>query len=318
VTGPPSTPSPLAGEGRGGGDRLPSGEQFEIRHGDQRAVAVAVGGGLRWYERAARPLIAGYPENEPARSAMGLPLVPWPNRIRDGRYTFGGRELQLPITEPERGNSIHGLARRTPWRATERRPDSVTLSHLIEPTPGYPFRLACSVTYSLDSSGLSCVLGFENRGDGPLPVGAGHHPYFRAGDPPVDRWRLRLPARSWLELDERMIPTGSEPDVAGTDRDFTAGREIGALVLDTAYTRLEADPDGLVRAALTAPEGGGLSVWMGPGTTHVMVYTGDAIGRAGLAIEPMSCPPNAFQSGDGVRVLVPGERWTFAWGVEPG
>jgi aldose 1-epimerase len=114
-----------------------------------------------------------------------------------------------------------------------------------------------------------------------------------------------------------MIPTGRELDVGGTDRDFTAGREIGALVLDTAYTRLDAGPDGLVRAVLSAPEGGRLSVWMGPGTTHVMVYTGDAIGRAGLAIEPMTCPPNAFQSGDGVRVLLPGERWTFAWGVEP-
>ena len=296
---------------------LPSGEQFEIRHGDQRAVAVEMGGGLRCYERAGRPLLAGYAEDEPPRSAMGLPLVPWPNRIRDGRYTFGGRELQLPITEPERGNAIHGLARSMSWTATERSPDSVTLSDLIEPAPGYPFRLACSVTYSLDGGGLRCVLGFENRGDGPLPVGAGQHPYFRPADPPVDRWRLRLPARSWLELDERMIPTGRELEVAGTDRDFTAGREIGALVLDTAYTRLEADPDGLVRATLTAPEGTRLSVWMGPGTTHVMVYTGDAIGRSGLAIEPMSCPPNAFQSGEGVRVLLPGERWTFGWGVEP-
>jgi aldose 1-epimerase len=294
----------------------PSGEQFEIHQGDQHAVAVEVGGGLRCYGSETGPLLAGYAEDEPARSAMGLPLVPWPNRIRDGRYTFGGRELQLPINEPERRNAIHGLARSVSWTATERRPDSVTLSHLIEPTPGYPFRLACSVTYSLDPSGLRCVLGFENRGDGPLPVGAGHHPYFRPGDPPVDRWRLRLPAGAWLELDERMIPTGRELEVAGTDRDFTAGREIGAAVLDTAYTRLEADPDGLIRATLMAPGGTGLNVWMGAGTTHVMVYTGDAIGRSGLAIEPMSCPPNAFQSGEGVRVLQPADRWTFEWGVQ--
>jgi galactose mutarotase-like enzyme len=295
----------------------PSGEQFEIRHGDQRAVAVEIGGGLRWYERAGRPLLAGYAEDEPARAAMGLPLVPWPNRLRDGRYTFGGRRLQAPITEPERHNAIHGLGRSVSWRPTERRPDSVTLSHLIEPTPGYPFRLACSVTYSLDAGGLGCVLGFENRGDGPLPVGAGHHPYFQPGDPPVDSWRLRLPALGWLEMDERAIPTGRELDVAGTDRDFRAEREIGAVALDTAYTRLEADSDGLVRATLSAPEGNGLSIWMGPGTTHVMVYTGEAIGRAGLAIEPMSCPPNAFQTGEGVRMLQPSGRWTFEWGVSP-
>jgi galactose mutarotase-like enzyme len=294
----------------------PSGEQFEIGHGDQRAVAVEIGGGLRWYERAGRPLVAGYAEDEPARFAMGLPLVPWPNRIRDGRYTFGGRQLQLPITEPERHNAIHGLGRSLAWRPSERRPDSVTLSCLIEPSPGYPFRLACSVTYSLGGRGLRCVLAFENRGDGPLPVGAGHHPYFRPGDPPLDRWRLCLPARGWLELGERMIPTGRELDVSGTDRDFLVEREIGPVALDTAYTRLDQDPDGLVRATLSDPEGTRLTVWMGSDTTHVMVYTGEAIGRAGLAIEPMSCPPNAFQTGEGVRVLAPGERWIFEWGVD--
>jgi len=295
----------------------PSGEQFEIRWGDQRAVAVELGGGLRWYEQAGRPLLAGYAEDEPARSSMGLPLVPWPNRIRDGRYTFAGRELQLPINESARHNAIHGLAHSASWRATERQPRSVTLAHLIEPTPGYPFRLACRVTYSLDDAGLSCVLGFENRGDQPLPVAAGHHPYFRPGDPPVDRWRLHLPAQGWLETDEQAIPTGRELDVAGTDRDFRVEHELGAVVLDTAYSSLQPGPGGLVRATLRAPEGTGLKVWMGPGTTHVMVYTGESIGRAGLAIEPMTCPPNAFQTGEGVRVLRPGDRWTFEWGVGP-
>ena len=295
----------------------PSGEQFEIRHGDQRAVAVEVGGGLRWYERGGLPLLAGYAERERPRASMGLPLVPWPNRIRDGRYAFEGRELQLPINEAGRNNAIHGLGLTSSWRPTERGPESVTLSVVIEPTPGYPFRLACSVGYSLQDRGLSCVLGFENRGQEALPVGAGHHPYFRPGGLPLDRWRLRLPARRSLELDERMIPTGRELDVAGTDRDFRTEREIGPVVLDTAYTGLEPDPDGLVRATLAAPDGAGpLRIWMGPGTTHVMVYTGEAIGRAGLAIEPMSCPPNAFQTGDDLRALQPGARWTFTWGVD--
>jgi aldose 1-epimerase len=104
--------------------------------------------------------------------------------------------------------------------------------------------------------------------------------------------------------------------VAGTDRDFRAEREVGDAVLDTAYTSLEPDPDGLVRATLSAPEGAQLSVWMGPATRYIMVYTGEAIGRAGLAIEPMSCPPNAFQTGEGVRVLHPGERWAYEWGVD--
>ena len=294
----------------------PSGEQFEIRHGDQRAVAVEVGGGLRWYERAGRPLIAGYSDKEPARASMGLPLVPWPNRIRDGRYAFGGHQLSLPINEPERNNAIHGLGSSARWVPTERRPGSITLSHLIEPTPGYPFRLACTVTYTLRDAGLSCELGFENRGQEALPVGAGHHPYFRPGDPPLDRWRLRLPARRWLELDERMIPTGRELEVAGTGVDFREEREVGALALDVPFTGLEPDADGLVRVTVAGPEGAALTVWMGPGTEHVMVYTGEAVGRVGLAIEPMSCPPNAFQTGEGVRVLAPGERWTFTWGVE--
>jgi aldose 1-epimerase len=118
----------------------PSGQQFEIRHGDQRAVAVEVGGGLRLYERAGRAVVAGYAENEAAPASMGLPLVPWPNRLRDGRYPFGGRELQVPINEPERNNAIHGFGRSASWKASERRPESVTLTRMVEPTPGYPFK----------------------------------------------------------------------------------------------------------------------------------------------------------------------------------
>lgn len=296
--------------------RPPSGRQFEIRHGDQRAVAVEVGGGVRWYEKAGRPLLLGYPENEPARASMGLPLVPWPNRIRDGRYTFQGRQLETPITEPERHNAIHGLCTSVSWNPLEQRSDSVTLSTLIEPRPGYPFRLACSVTYSLGDRGLDCELGFENRGDGPLPVGAGHHPYLRPGEPPADRWRLRLPAGRRLEADERMIPTGRELDLAGTEFDFREEREVGSVVLDTAYAGLDAGSDGLVRATVAAPGGASLTLRMSADTTHVMVYTGEALGRAGLAVEPMSCPPNAFQTGKDVRVLEPGQRWTFGWGIE--
>jgi aldose 1-epimerase len=295
----------------------PSGRQFEIRRGDQRAVAVEVGGGLRWYERGGRPLMAGYAEDQPAPAAMGLPLVPWPNRIRDGRYRFGGRELETPITEPERRNAIHGLCRSVPWTLVERRPESVTLVCPIQPTPGYPFRLDCSVTYALGERGLGCRLGFENRGEGALPVGAGHHPYLRAGEPPVDGWRLQLPARRVLEADERMIPTGRELEVAGTELDFRAERLLRGVVLDTCYTDLERGPDGLVRATVAAAGGSRLTMGMGPDTRYVMVYTGDAVDRVGLAVEPMSCPPNAFQTGRDVRVLQPEERWTFDWGIEP-
>jgi aldose 1-epimerase len=295
----------------------PSGEQFTISGGGYEATAVEVGGGLRTLTLAGRPPLDGYGEAEMCDGGRGQHLVPWPNRIQDGRYEFGGREHELALTEPARGNAIHGLLRWVAWRRVEQRADRLRLAQRVHPQPGYPFRLDVEVEYRLGEGGLEVRTRAVNSGDAACPYGAGAHPYLTAGGEAVDGCRLRLPAASRLAADERGIPTGAEP-VAGTEYDFREGREIGAIRLDTAYADLEPDEAGNVRVELSGPAGV-VTLWMDASHRYVMLFTGDTLRperrRRGVAVEPMTCTPNAFRSGEGLVVLQPGEAAESAWGI---
>ena len=115
---------------------LPSGRQYEIRYGDQRATVVEVGGALREYVVGDRPVLDGYAESEMCDGARGQSLLPWPNRIKDGRYRWAGTDQQLPITEVGKNTAIHGLARWLSWTATEEAADRVTMACTVHPRPG--------------------------------------------------------------------------------------------------------------------------------------------------------------------------------------
>ena len=121
--------------------RAPSGEQFELAHADQRVVVVEVGGGLRTYSAGARDILDGYALNAPSTSGRGQVLAPWPNRLQDGCYEFDGRRHQLPLTQPEHHNAIHGLVRWASWTVAEREQHRVVMQHVIHHQPGYPFSL---------------------------------------------------------------------------------------------------------------------------------------------------------------------------------
>ena len=300
--------------------RPPSGEQIEIAYGDQRAVAVTVGGGLRLYEAAGEPVLDGYAEDAICDGARGQLLVPWPNRIRDGAYAFEGRHLQLPLTEPERGNAIHGLARWLPWQVLHRADSLVRLGLDLPAQPGYPFQLSLVVDYLLNEHGLMVTQIAENVGREPCPFGCGAHPYLAAAPGLVDDWTLTLPASRALVADERQIPTGSRP-VAGTELDFRNPRRIGDLRLDTAFTAFERDVDGAIRVSFSHGERA-VRLFIDSGFEYLMVFTGDTLAperrRRGLAIEPMSCAPDAFRSGAGLRVLAPGDVLVYNWGIIPG
>ena len=204
----------------------PSGEQVEIRHGDQRAVIVEFGGGLRSYSVGARDVLDGYAVDGQATSGRGQVLIPWPNRIQDGRYSFDGREHQLPLTEPEHGNAIHGLVRWVAWTIAERAEDRVVMHHVIRPQPGYPFVVSVDIEYGLSANGLSVRTTATNLGATACPFGAGAHPYLTLGTETVDVLALRIPARKVMVLDSRDLPVGTEA-VDGTAYDFRASRPIG-------------------------------------------------------------------------------------------
>jgi len=295
----------------------PSGEQHPIGHGNQTAVAVEIGGGLREYRVDGFHVLDGYPPEAMAGAGRGTALLPWPNRLRDGRYRFRGADYQLPLTEPAGGNAIHGLTRWSSWRRFEHAPDHVVLTHLLHPQPGYPFTLALSADYRLSAAGLRVALSARNLGDCPAPFGAGQHPYLRVEDATIDSAQVRAPAALRFRSDRRQIPVG-EPEPVRGRYDLRRGGRLGSRVLDTAFTGLERDPDGLARVVITGPERR-VTLWMDSGFEHLMLFSGDSLApderRRSLAVEPMTCAPNAFQNGIGLRVLEPGEAFTATWGI---
>jgi aldose 1-epimerase len=301
----------------------PSGEQVEIRHGDQRAVLVDVGGGLRSYAAAGRDLLDGYSQGELCTGGRGQLLIPWPNRLRDGWYEFAGERNQLALTEPAKRNAIHGLVRWVNWSVAERAGDRAVMAHTLHPQAGWPFALDLRIEYMLGDEGLTVTTTATNVGPDRCPYGAGAHPYLTLGTDAIDVLVLQAPGRSYLETDDQGIPMQTLP-VRDTRFDFLAPRELGATKLDTGYCDLARDPDGLARVRLATAGGERRStLWFDQTYAYLMLFTGDSLPepecrRRGVAVEPMTCAPNALQSGDGLRVLAAGESLTTCWGITPG
>jgi aldose 1-epimerase len=281
-------------------------------------VVVEVGGGIRSYSVDGREVLDCYDERAMCTSGRGQVLIPWPNRLQDGRYEFDGRSHQLALTEPSQGNAIHGLVRWSSWQVAERQPDRVVMRHVLRPQPGYPFEVELNIEYVLSGGGLAVRTSASNVGDEACPYGSGAHPYLTLGTPTVDSIALRTPARSVVVSDAHGIPTGRVA-VDGTDYDFRDLTPIGRTKLDNAFTDLDRDADGMARIELRG-EANGVDVWMGEAYSYVMVFSGDPlpdVNRRSLAVEPMTCPPNAFRTGDSVVRLEPGQSFTSAWGVTP-
>ena len=296
----------------------PSGEQITIAARDQEAVVVEVGGGLRSYSVGGRELVDGYRADEMSSSGRGQVLIPWPNRLQDGSYEFDGQRHQLSLNEPERGNAIHGLVRWSAWTATEREPHRAVMEHVLYPQPGYPFSLRISIEYTLSDSGLQVRTTATNLGTATCPYGSGAHPYLTLGTATIDSLILRAPGRTVLRSDERGLPTGTEA-VEHTEYDFRKPRQIGSTTFDHAFTDLERDHDGLAHVELRDPDHGTqVSLWVDQSYPYVMLFSGDPlpnVNRRSLAVEPMTCPPNAFRTKDALIRLEPGSSFIGTWGI---
>jgi aldose 1-epimerase len=301
--------------------RPPTGEQFDLESGEWRLTVVEVGGGLRELRRGDWRVLDGYPVDRMCNGGRGQALLPWPNRIDGGRYTFEGQPYQLALTEPLHGNAIHGLTRWSHWRPVERSAARVVLAHELDPQPGYPFSLSLRLHYELTPQGLTVRTSVTNAGVARCPVGVGFHPYFSCGPAGarVDASELTVPGREYVLADQRGIPTG-RARVDGTLFDFRRAQPIGELVLDHAFASLERDRDGRTRVELaSADQRRRIVLWLDENYRYVQVFTGDTLPQAerrlGVAIEPMTCPANAFSTGESLRVLEPGESWRCEWGI---
>lgn len=296
----------------------PSGEQYAIEAGGYRAVVTEAGATLRHLSYAGRDLVQGHAEDEMSSGGRGQLLVPWPNRIRDGAWSFAGHDLQLALSEPARHNASHGLVRWASWSEHDVSDPGVTLGYRLLAQSGYPWTLDLTVRYVVDEDGLVVTLTATNRSDSAAPFAYGAHPYLTTGSDRVDRDRLVVPGAVRLLTDDvRKLPTGRE-DVAGTPYDFRLERPIGDTAIDHAYTDLVRGDDGLARATLLSPTGSGVELWADQHFGWMQAYTGDDQGdlaRTAVAIEPTTAPPDAFNSGDDLLVLQPDGVFEATWGI---
>ncbi len=293
-----------------------SGSQFSLASGEVRADIASVGATLRTLRVGERNLVLPFPADQVRPRFLGATLAPWPNRIVDGRYTFRGVDQQVAITEPERGHALHGL---TPWldfAVTEQAADTVTLEATVPAQQGYPHPIAVSVTYRVDGDGLSCETTAVNTGPSAAPFGTAPHPYLTPGSGIVDEWTLELPVARVLQVDERLSPL-EEAEVPA-EFDFRRPRRLGGTQLDNAFTGIEWNGDR-AEVRLTAADGLGVALSWGREYPWVQVFTADVpdaeLKRRGVAVEPMTCPPDAFNSGTDLLVLEPGERFSASWRI---
>ncbi|HEY7176242.1 MAG TPA: aldose epimerase, partial [Micromonosporaceae bacterium] len=231
----------------------PSGRQWRIESGSHEAVIVEVGGGLRAYRVGGDDVIDGYSEDELCPGGAGQVLQPWPNRIRDGRFSVDGTEYQLSLSEPATHNAIHGLTRWVRWTAEDIQPDAVTVGCDLAPEPGYPWALRLRTRWSVGPDGLRADHQATNHATSAAPFGLGLHPYLYLSGSPVDDLALTVPAHSRLLVDGRLLPIGAAK-VAGDTYDFTTARRIGGTELDTAFGEVEHDAEGMSTVVLEAPD----------------------------------------------------------------
>ncbi len=301
----------------------PTGQQWRIGHGRQEVIVCEVGATLRSYTVGEHSVLDGFGPDEWSHSGRGQVLAPWPNRLADGRYDYDGVRAQAALDEPERRNAIHGLVRWLPWTLQTRHQNQLSLRLQLHPSPGYPFSLLLELEYHVGRDGLTVTTVAQSLDQRAIPFGLGFHPYVTAGTDMVDGAILHVPAHQTLDVDDRGLPTGAVTAVEGTEHDFRGSRFVGPSVLDTAYTDLVRDADGRARASIDGPGGAsGAVVWVDEAFGYLMIYTGDTLGevhrrRRSVAIEPMTCPPNALRTGKDVVSLEPGREWTARWGIEP-
>ena len=291
----------------------PTGEQIDLVAGATHAVVTGVGGGLRALEVDGRARVEDFDADATPPMGAGMVLVPWPNRIAGARYSWQGREYALEVTEPARGHAIHGFLRRRPWTVAERAEDTVTLTADVDPAWGWPGPLHVATTFAVDPAGLTVTHALTNTGDADVPAALGAHPYLRVGDTPPADCTLTLAADRIVDVDGALIPTAVRP--VTPDEDLRGGRRVADLTLDTCFGAA-AGPDGVL-GVLRAPDGAATALWADADVRWVQAFTPDDLagrGRA-VAVEPMTCPPDAVHSGTDLTVLAPGETWRFSWGI---
>ena len=298
---------------------LPTGEQIEIGFADQHAVITQVGATLRSYQSAGAPVVEGFAPHEMPDACRNQICYPWVNRVGSGVWDFSHRVAHVGADNVVSKTLNHGLIRWRPFSVDAVEPSRCVLSYVLFPVPDYPFATRFEVRYELDVRGLGVTSIVTNLDDVDVPFSLGFHPYFATTGPSIDGAGLHLPARSYLEVDERMLPTGVVRPVAGTPFDFRVPRAIDGEVLDVTYTDLERDEDGLFTVTLVGIDGSVTRVSQDGAFAYFQAFSADTLAaarrRTSLALEPMTAPAEALRSRQGLISLAPSQSWSGVWRV---
>ncbi|WP_457972937.1 aldose 1-epimerase family protein [Arthrobacter sp. D1-17] len=292
--------------------------EFELRHGGYVAAVTLRGAALRSLRHGGRNLVVPFEPGIAIPDYRGVICAPWPNRLAGGRYSWKGADIQVPINEPGRNTALHGLVFDKVWSVAERDESSVTLAMSLTPGEGYPFPLELRVRYCLSAAGLQGTVTAANPGSATVPYGVCPHPYLIAGSAPLDDWSLVVPADRFLRVTpDRLLPV-EEVSVEGHNFDFRKEKVLGGVKIDHAFTGISRDTHGTARVCVYDPSGTGVELAWGREWPWVQVHTGDKPSgpdRLGVAVEPMTCPPDAFNSGRDVVQLAPGQEHAASWSI---
>lgn len=295
----------------------PTGDQYEISAGGRLAVVTEVGATLRSYAVGGREVVRGFGAAEVISGGRGQQLLPWPNRIRDGRYTFEGTAQQLALSEPDRHNAIHGLVRHIAWQLVAHTADRVEQRARVYPQSGWPGAIEARIVHSVGDDGVVTEVAVTNIGAGPVPFGYAAHPYLTVGEDTVDDVVITVPAERYLAVDERLLPVDLLL-VEGRDEDLRTSAPLGDRRFDTALTGLARGTDGRWRARIERGDRWA-ELRAGDGLDWIQVFTGNDRRDLSIALEPMTCGPNAFNPGpthDGMIVLAPGASRSWVWSID--
>lgn len=297
----------------------PTGEQYTLQYGDQQLVATELGAHIRSYCDGDRHVFIPFPLSQLPAASQGAVLLPWPNRLAGGHYHFGGTSYQLPITEPARFTALHGLASWQYWTVAELSETHICFTLRLAPSPGYPWELTSQLRYELSPFGLAVGIETRNESDTDAPYGVGFHPWLSPGGYRLDECSARIDAATRIVPNERLLPAGTMP-VAGSCYDGRTHTTMTGKDWDDCFVDLIRDADGLAWVELAAPDSTTAAVWLDHSGAAFQVCSGDHLPdraqlRCGLAAEPQTCAPDAFNSGERLVILSPGATHTMTWGA---
>ena len=233
----------------------------------------------------------------------GILLGPFPNRLKDGKYSFEGKNYQFPINDTATGTALHGFVNQLKFtlgdvKLNEEKASISCHTYYDGNFEYYPFPFLAEIQYSLSKKeGLSLCFSITNRGKSNMPVGLGWHPYFTLSEK-VNNSTLQLPKLEMIEIDGSMIPTGKLTPF----NIFEKLAKIDDFVLDNCFKLEQSNEFARV---IIEGEKGRLIYTQSTDIPYLQVFTPPH--RNSIALEPMTCNVDAFNNEDGLKILAPNE-----------